>query len=497
VTAGLLAALPLAVILLGMGVLRRSAVAAGAAGLGVALLLALGVFGLDAGAGAGAGAGRAGLGVAAEAGFSTLTILWIILPALAIYEYQQRTGAIARIRDMLAALSDDPRVLAILIAFFFGLFLEGAAGFGTPVALAAPLLVGLGHPPVRAVVLALLGHAAGVSFGAIGTPILAQGAMGLDAGAIAWRTAALHAAAGPILLLAMLRMAAPEPLSRGDLGWAAAAAGCFFAPSLALAALAGPELPTLGGALLGAVGFVLLHAWRRGSRVPASPTLLADLAPYLGIVILVLLTRLVPPLQAGLSGLALDWRLDGDFSGRFEPLYHPGTMLAAGLLGAALWTGQAGRLAPATVAALRRLAPVALALLVMLTLSRLMVHAGMIAALAELAAGTGAAWPLLAPLLGVLGTLVTGSATASNILLTELQVAAAEGLGLPLTTMAAAQSFGAAIGNVVAPHNIIAGCATVGLTGREGDILARTVWPCLAAAAIGGLLVLGATLGGG
>ncbi|WP_299682672.1 L-lactate permease [uncultured Roseobacter sp.] len=185
----LLAATPLAVILIGMGVLRRSAVYAGSVGLALALLLALTVF--QPMTSLGHGPLHLLRGVVAEAAHTTATILWIILPALAIFEYQRKTGAITRIRDTLASLTTDRRLQAILIAWFFGLFMEGAAGFGTPVALAAPLLVGLGYSPVRAVVLALLGHAAGVSFGAVGTPVLPQASISdLDAGDIAGKTAA-------------------------------------------------------------------------------------------------------------------------------------------------------------------------------------------------------------------------------------------------------------------------------------------------------------------
>jgi lactate permease len=123
------------------------------------------------------------------------------------------------------------------------------------------------------------------------------------------------------------------------------------------------------------------------------------------------------------------------------------------------------------VAALRRLAPVAVALVVMLGLARVTVHAGMIGILAEAAVGAGRHWPLLAPLIGVLGTFVTGSATASNILLTPLQSQTATALALPAAPMAAAQGLGAAIGNAVAPHNIIAGTATGGPAGREGPVM--------------------------
>ena len=480
--------MPIAVILVGMVLLRRSAAVAGSAGLAVALLLSLTRFDL-----VGDGSGtvmQAGIGAFAEALHTTATILWIIFPALTIFEFQRRVGAIERIRDTLAAIADNRRIQALLIAWFFGLFMEGAAGFGTPVALAAPLLVGLGYAPVTAVALALLGHAAGVSFGAVGTPILAQiGVTGLDAGEIAVRTAALHAIVGPVLLLMMVRLAGDTPLSRLDLGWSVTAAVCFFAPFVALALLAGPELPTLGGALVGVTAFVAVLRWRRPGPNPRLGRLLPDLAPYLLIFLLVLATRLLPPVQQVLGEFAISWSVDERFRGAFQPLYHPGTMLFLGFFVGALITGRGAFVGQAMAAALRRLLPVALALLIMLALSRLMVHSGMIAVLAAAAAGVGPAWPLFAPLIGVLGTFITGSATSSNILFSELQFSTAVSLLLPANAMAAAQSFGAGIGNVIAPHNIIAGSATVGLVGREGDILVHTVMSCVVYASLGGVIL--------
>jgi lactate permease len=485
----LLASAPLAVVLIAMAALRWSAAAAGAAGLAVALGMALGPFDLAAKTGLAPAAAAAG--VLGEAMHSTAVILWIILPALALYEFQSRSGAVARIRTALSGLTDDRRLQAVLIAWFFGLFMEGAAGFGTPVALAAPLLVSIGFAPVRAVVLALIGHAAGVSFGAVGTPTLVQAEItGLPVGAIAAATATLHAALGGGLLVLLVRIADEGPLRLRDLSWTALAAALVLVPYLALAVLAGPELPALGGGLVGMAAFVLLLRRRRADPGGDLRGIGPDLVPYLIIVALVLATRLVAPLREVSGGLTIDWAWSDVFGGSFQPVYHPGTLLFAGFAFGAFVTGRARHLAPAVASAARRMAPVALALFLMLTLSRIMVHSGMIDALAMAAARTGSAWPLLAPWVGVLGTFVTGSATASNILFTEFQMTTAASLSLPLVAMVAGQGFGAAIGNVVAPYNIIAGSATVGLSGREGDILARTAPACALYAAAGGALLL-------
>jgi lactate permease len=488
--AALAALLPILVILGLMLGLRWAAGPAGVAGLLAAAPLALFVFGWGDGAGI--------AGVAAEAGFSALTILWIIFPALLLHELQLATGATARIRAALARLSDDPRLVALLIAWFFALFAEGAAGFGTPVALAAPLLVACGFDPARAVALALVGHAAGVTFGAIGTPVLPLVAVrGVDPLALGATLALLQAGLGWTMAVAVHRMASAQGGSAGTV-WALAAATAFLLPALAIAQWVGPELPTLGGALVGGVVFALvLRRRQRGAPAAEGRALIAAAAPYLLLLALILASRLVPPLQQALSGVVWAWSLPGGFEGRVAPLYHPGTLLLLALLAAAMWRGDgAAALRGAASRAASKLPGVLLALLAMLLLARLMVHSGMIAALAEGAAGfTGGAWPVLAPAAGALGTFVTGSATASNILLADFQAATAEALGLPLLLMLAAQGLGAAIGNAVCPHNVVAGAATVGLGGREtGAILRRTLGPALLYLALAGGALLGVSL---
>ncbi|WP_230533367.1 L-lactate permease [Microvirga roseola] len=483
------ASLPLALVLALMIGRRWPAAHAGLAGLGLAIALAFTVFG---GARVDSGAADILAGSALEALFTTATILWIIFPALAIYELQLRSGAFDVIRKGLAGLSDDRRIQTILVAWFFGLFMEGAAGFGTPVALAAPLLVSLGFPPTKAVALALIGHAVGVSFGAVGTPVLAQAALtDLSVAEIAATTGLLHGLLGVILVLFLVRLAGDEPPSIRQWGWALLAAACFLVPFAGFAWITGPELPTLGGALLGGACFIAVLRWRSRSGGGAGWGLARAGLPYGIILALILATRLLPALKEQLRTVEIAWTFREAFTGAMQPLYHPGTMLMLGfLIGGLAQERSPGDLFQAARAALRRIAPVVLALIAMLALSRVMLHVGMIHEMAQAAAGAAGFWPLVAPAVGVLGTFVTGSATASNILFTEFQAATASALGLPLATMIAAQGFGAAVGNIICPHNIIAGAATVGLSGREGEILTRTALACLVYAGAGGFLVL-------
>ena len=496
--AALVAITPLALIVFLMIALRWPAANAGLVGLVAAIIGAIFFFGFGTRVHGDQGVAAALTGTAAEAVFSAVDILWIILPALSLYELQQRSGAIDAIRTGLMGLSSDKTLLAIIIALFFALFMEGAAGFGTPIALAAPLIVSLGFSPAVAVALPLIGHVAGVSFGALGTPILAQvDVSGIGGDRIAPVTAFLHASLSPLLVLSMVFIAGNGRVQAKYAGWAIVGAVCFLLPYLCLAAWVGPELPAIGGALAGGLAFAFVLRFRkeRQAETPDARSLALGAIPYAVLVGLILVTRLVPQIKDASRQIVLQWTLPGPFAGRIEPLYHPGTMLLAGFVFGGLLQGRTlAELATAVTAAVRRLVPVAIALLAMLGIARLMVHAGMTEALAAAATRTGWAWPLIAPSVGALGSFITGSATASNILLTDLQQAAATDLGLPLLPLIAAQGFGAAIGNSVALHNIIAGAATVGLQGREGDILRKTAPVCLVCLAAAGVLVLAAVL---
>jgi lactate permease len=488
VTDALIAAAPVATVLVLMLAARWPAVRAGMAGLIVALVVAVVAFPFET--------VEEGLvvgitGSFAEAVFTTLAILWIILPALAIYRLQTATGAVDSLRLGLRELSSDPRLTALVVAWFFALLLEGAAGFGTSAALAAPFLMAIGMSPVTAVTAAMLGHVIGVTFGAVGTPLVpmvaASGLEPIDLSASVALQAALVGWTVPIVVSLIIARAYPHQRPRpGWLRWGLGfgAALAFLVPYLVIAAFVGPELPTLAGAIAGGAIFILgirrwaAHDERAQADTRSGMSLARAMAPYLILVAFVLVTRLLPPLRDALQGVTFTWEAaEGRFGGSFEPLYHPGTMLfIAFLLGALVQGARPGQLGHSLGQASRTLLPVAAALVAMLGLARVMVHAGMVDAIAAAAAdAVGGAWPMLSPAVGALGTFVTGSATASNALFSDLQVATAEAIGKDVTTVLGAQDVGAALGNAIAPHNLIAAAAIVGLAGRESEILRRTL----------------------
>ncbi|WP_144276274.1 L-lactate permease [Demequina sp. NBRC 110053] len=538
----LLAALPILAILLLMVVAKWSAALAGATAAAGAMVLALTAFefgGEDDPFGPVEGI----VGVLARASWVALTVMLIIGPALGIHHLQQRTGATRALEAGLSRITPDPRVAALLIAWFFCLLIEGAAGFGTPVALAAPFLVAAGFKPLTAVVAAMLGHASAVPFAAVGTPTLAQLAIvDYDPRQLSWAIAPLMAVVGLVLAFMVARLVGTlVPTAGPPWRWMAVAYAAFFLPYLLIARFVGPELPSLVGSIAGAGLFVIAVRWvlrRRGAaaaaqvgadapsgsepsspseqigdreapaaHVPASPVVgyvaqsqheattpgetprasaavtappsmsfLAATAPYLVLVVLVLLTRLVTPVKEATQSWTVSWELFGSFSESIQPLYHPGALLAIAFVAGAVWQSAAWRdVGIAFQRATLQVVPVFVALVAMVTVAFTMSESGMTEQLAVAAAATGALWPVLSPFVGALGTFMTGSATASNILFTEFQDQTALSAELDPLPLLGAQAAGAAIGNVICPHNVVAAAATVGLSGREGQVLTRAL----------------------
>jgi lactate permease len=509
-TKAALAILPIINILIIMLVVRWSAARAGVVSLFVTILLAWLGFGYGSDVYGDIGTIQAMGGAFSEAIFTAATILWILFPALCIHHLQVHTGAINTVRSKTASLSKDPRIVALLIFWFFALFGEGLAGFGTPVALTAPFLVSIGFRPVDSVAVALIGHSVGVSFGAVGTPILPQiASTGFEGLELARATGFYHAILGWVMLFIAMFMVTKSLEDRKDMtssiwGWTTLAGALFLIPFFVISRWVGPELPTLGGAVFGGLGFVMIFrfACRKnmsfekapspGRTTETSVSLYRVTAPYWILVSLIMLTRLIPPVKDVLSSFAWEWVLLDTFRGRIEPLYHPGTMLYLGFLtGGFLQRATLSDVKAAMAQAIGKLLPVTIALIAMLSLSRIMIHAGMIDILSTATANAaGELWPVFSPLIGALGTFVTGSATASNILFTDFQQTVAWNLGLPVLTMVGAQGFGAAAGNIICPHNIIAGGATVGLTGQEGKILGKTIMACAIYSTLGGFVTL-------
>lgn len=471
------------------------------------------------------------------------TILWIVFGAILLLKTLTRSGALARIRASFAAVSPDPRVQIVLVAWLFVSFLEGAAGFGTPAAITAPLLVALGFPPLAAVVLPLIADSSAVSFGAIGTPVLVGLAEGLQEGgaspaleqALAGTTVggfvskiAVTAVTMDVLVGSLVPLALVAIYTRffsearswrpGLRMWRLAllAGFSFTLTALAVVRLLGPEFPSLVGGLVGlVVTTAALRVWHISPR-PERRTLVEGLCgaqpvagmglglawlPYMLLVGLLIVTRLPAlPLKAWLQSVQFTWVniLGTDIDATLVPLYLPGTaFLVVVLLTVPLHRLTAVNVGGALCEALVATARAALPLIAAVAMVRIFVHSGVSASgresmpleLAMLAAdSTGPAWPLLAPLVGAFGAFLSGSATFSNLMFALFQVAVADRTGTPAEVVLAAQMLGSNAGNMISVLNVVAAAAVVELIGREGSIIRFTIWPMLAYCGAAGLI---------
>ncbi len=460
-------------------------------------------------------------------------ILWILFGAMLLLYVLENTGAMAVIRGYLAGISADKRIQMILIAWLFGSFLEGAAGFGTPAAIAAPLMVALGFSPLSAVVLALVADSTAVSFGAVGTPVIVGLGQGLvevapeQLMAIALRAVSIDILVSSwlpvIMVLLLTTVLAKKPDWRATLEIIPLAllSGLVFTLSAyACAALLGPEFPSMVGALVSMA--VCVFFIKRGWWVPARPwgveeipanrveapqlSALRASLPYVLLALLLVLTRLPQlPLQAWLSAVVLSWPqiLGTGISAQLQPLYLPGSAFAVVAL-LTLWLHNAPlqTLSKAAQAAAQRLLTSAIALLTAVPMVRVFIHSGhndfslpsMPLALAEVAANAlSDYWLWCAPIVGALGSFIAGSATFSNMMFATFQYSVAEASHLPVEWVLALQMLGANAGNMICVVNVVAACSLVGLHGQEGRVTAMTLWPalyyCLAAGAVAVLFV--------
>lgn len=485
--------------------------------------------------------------------FISADILLIIFAAITLLEVLERSGAVAAIQSGFSRVSDDPRVQLVIIAWLFGSFIEGAAGFGTPAAIAAPLLVALGFPAPCAVMLGMMIQSTAVTFGAAGTPILVGVAGGLDWGAmdaelvaagldragylraVARDAALLHAAAGTLMPTAMVMMMTRFFGVRGSwreglavLPFALFGGLAFTLPYLAAAFWLGPAFPSLVGSLTGMV--VVTFAARRGWLVPHDrwqfdaperwpadwhtdveprehpgarpPTWLAWL-PYVLVAVALLLTRLPSlPIGAALRSVKLAWPdiFGTGIVASSTPLYLPATvLLAVALMCVPLHRLALRELRGAVADSGRILLGAGFVLIFTVPMVRVYINSGdaaaglasMPVALAEwVAVNVGAVWPLFAPAIGALGAFIAGSNTVSNLMFAAFQHGVAERLAQSTVWVVALQSVGAAAGNMIAIHNVVAASATVGLLGQEGVTLRKTILPTLYYLGVVGVLGL-------
>lgn len=439
-------------------------------------------------------------------------ILWIVFGAIWMLNLLTRTGALDTIKHAFAQISPAPRIQLIIVGWLMVSFIEGAAGFGTPAAVCAPLLVALGFTPLASVSLALIADSAAVSFGAVGTPVVVGIGKGLSSAMptdeltnIALTAISIDifvASWLPLLMIGLYcKVFSPERSVKGVLPVApfAILAGFIFTLSAyGVTWLLGPEFPSILGALVGLI--VMISLAKLGYFVPkqqpplplarssTSLPILNALTPYLLLVGLLILTRLdALPLKSLLSQVSVSWQsiFATNISASFKPLYLPGFMFVCALL-LSIKALRAGlpQLKSSLNDTLNTLKTTTIALCASVPMVRIFLQSSenhaqldsMPVELANFMAHQFAdVWVYVAPFMGALGSFVSGSATFSNMMFADFQSTVALQLGIEQNVALALQMMGANAGNMVCVVNVVAAASVVKLSGQEGKIIQITL----------------------
>jgi len=488
----ILATLPIIIILVLMVGYRWGAARAGAAGYIPALFVSIAFFGANAYVLAYAHT---------KAILLTLDVLFIIWAAYLLYRVSDEAGAIQTIGEALRQLTSDKGMQAILIGWVFASFLQGTGGFGVPVAVTAPLLVGLGFSPLAAVVIPTIGHGWAVTFGSLGSSFNAMiSATGLEAGLLAPSSAlflglaalptglmVVHAADG---LNGVKRLFAKALIIGSVMG----GVQYFVAVNLGLW-----NIGAFSGGLAGLIVGVAIARWgeagtKSRKRIEAKPLLIA-LSAYLVLIFITASILLLPsenPLKDVLGQIAIKIHFPETITdlgfvspaGTNKPIYifkHAGAILLYASAAAFVIYKRAGLYAEGVGKKIlndtvRKMVSSSLSIALMVAMAVVMQQSGMTEALAQgLADSVGTAYPLAASWIGAIGAFITGSNTNSNVIFAALQMRTAELLSYGVPIILAAQTSGAALASVVAPAKLIVGASTAGMEGKEGQVMRAVI----------------------
>ena len=470
-------------------------------------------------------------------------IIFIIFAAILLLNILKRSGAIAAIRAGFTSITPDRRIQVVIVIWLFGSFIEGASGFGTPAAITAPLLVALGFPAVTAVMLGMMVQSTPVTFGAVGTPVLVGVRGGLESAEVNTQLAnagiefseylqiitshavLLHAIVGTVMPLLMIMMMTRffgenRSWTEGLSVWPFALFGgvAFTVPYYITGVFLGPAFPSLLGGLIG-LGVVTMAA-RKGFLMPKDQWDFPDRntwptdwvgklemrlevpdkmmspvrawMPYLLVAVLLVLTRLPQlPFGAALRSFVFRWEgiLGTPVIASTTPLYLPATMLlVVVVMTVVLHRMRIDQFTSAIYESSKTLIGAGFVLIFAVPMVRIYINSGVNAldiqsmpiAMAEwVSSNVGAIWPFFAPFIGALGAFIAGSNTVSNLMFSLFQHGVASALGVSAAMIVALQAVGAAAGNMIAIHNVVAASATVGLLGQEGATLRRTILPTI------------------
>ncbi|AWI04303.1 L-lactate permease [Clostridium drakei] len=475
-----IALIPIVWLMISLGVLKTPGHKATPVTLIVTLILAIIVWKMPV-----VDALKAGLEGAASA---VWPIIIVIIAAVFIYNLSIYTKSMDLIKNMMTSITTDQRILVLILAWGFGGFLEAIAGFGTAVAIPASIMAALGFDPVFAAIICLIANTTPTAFGAIGLPVSTLAKLtNLDPNILSYAVG-LQLSVLIVIVPVILVMITGKSVKaiKGVLGISIVSGLAFAIPEVLTAKYMGAELPAILGSIVClavTIGYAkVFHkdkAFKDAEKISFSKGFMAWVPFILVFVAIIFTSSLFPGISKGLSRISTTVNIYHSYT--FTWINNPGSLIIiAGVVGGLLQGAKFGEILNVLGKTIKQMTKSAITIIAIVALAKVMSYSGMIKSIAVvLVAVTGSAYPIIAPIIGALGTFVTGSDTSANILFGQLQVEAAKSLGLNPYWLAAANTGGATAGKMISPQSIAVATAATGLAGAEGKILNATLKFCI------------------
>ncbi len=484
--------IPMMWLIISLGFLKMQAHKACGIGLLLSLIIAVSIWKMDY--------IMAFKAVIEGSAFAFFPIIWVILAAFFAYNISLSTGAMEDIKKLMAGISRDRRIQALIIAWGFGGFLESVAGFGTSVAVPAAILIALGFKPFLAAVICLLANTVAVAFGVVGIPVTTLSRI-TELPILALSTDVVLQLTPFVLVIPFLIVfiITKNPYGFKGIWLTTLVAGISFGISQFVVAIyVGPELPAIIGSVISLCATILSvkmfppsQEWRfpheRGDKASDIQVekigvrdQLVAWSSYIVLLIFVLASsNLVPAINVPLGQVKSSFLIYDGVGGKplyVEWLLTPGTLvMISAIIGGLIQGGSVPQLVKVFGETVCQLRKTIVSVIAIVSMAKVLGYSGMIGSIAvTLASTTGSYYSIFAPLIGAFGTFITGSDTSANILFGLLQKQTAIQLGMNPVWIAAANTSGACVGKLVSPQNIVIAATASGLSGQEGELLTAT-----------------------
>jgi lactate permease len=424
-------------------------------------------------------------------------IILVIIAAVFIYNLSIHTKSMDVIKKMMTSVSTDQRILTLILAWGFGGFLEAIAGFGTAVAIPASIMAALGFNPIFAAIICLIANTTPTAFGAIGLPVSTLAKLtNLDPNMLSYAVACQLGLLIIIVPIVLVMLTGKSIKSiKGVFGITLVSGLSFAIPEVLAAKYIGAELPAILGSvvcLAMTIGWAkVFHknkAIKDTNKISLKEAFMAGITFILVFVIILITSPLFPGISKNLSKISTTVIFYHPYT--FAWINNPGSLIViSGVIGGLIQGAKFTEITGVLYRTIKQMSKTIITIVSIVALAKVMSYSGMIKSIAVvLVAVAGHTYPLIAAIIGAIGTFVTGSDTSANILFGPLQVEAAKSLGINPYWLAAANTGGATAGKMISPQSIAVATAATGLIGAEGKILNATVKFCIVYVIILGLI---------